>query len=68
LDGLSFRSLADQFNISIGSAYNYCFEELKNLPHCADITRKYASKYSGIFLVDGKYLKVKGYERKIPVV
>lgn len=41
---------------------------LKQLPHCADITRQYCTKFCGILLVDGKYIKVKGYERKIPVL
>lgn len=41
---------------------------LKNLPHIADITRKYCIKFSGILLVDGKYVAVKGYQRKLPVI
>ncbi len=68
LDGLPFRALAEQYNLSVGSAYNYCFEALKELPHCADISREYCQKFSGILLVDGKYVRVKGYDRKIPVV
>ena len=32
------------------------------------MTRKYCKKFSGILLVDGKYVKVKGYDRKIPVI
>ena len=39
-----------------------------SLPHCADITRKYCSRFCGILLVDGKYVSVKGYEHKIPVI
>lgn len=50
------------------TAYRKCVVALENLPHCADITRKYCSKYSGILLVDGKYIEVKGYDRKIPVI
>lgn len=68
LDGTSFRSLASQYNISVGSAYSYVMKELECLPHCADVTRKYCTRFSGILLVDGKYVKVKGYERKIPVL
>ena len=68
LDGLSFRSLADIFNISVGSAYNYALEEMKRLPHLADVTRKYSGRFSGILLTDGKFVKVKHYERKIPVI
>lgn len=39
-----------------------------NIPECIDITRNYCSKFCGILLVDGKYLKVKGYKKKIPVI
>jgi len=68
LDGVSFRSLADRYQLSLGNVYNKVTNYLKGLPHCADITRQYCTKYGGILEVDGKYLKVKGYERKIPVV
>jgi transposase-like protein len=60
--------LANQYGFSVGSAYNYCLDALEALPHCADVTREYCQKFSGILLVDGKYVKVKGYERKIPVL
>ena len=52
----------------MGSAYNYCYDALKELLQCADITRRYCNSFSGTMLVDGKYLKVKGYEREIPVI
>jgi len=65
---MSFRALSQKYNISIGNAYSKCFKALEDLPHCADITRKYCSKYSGILLVDGKYITVKGYERKLPFI
>lgn len=68
LEGFSFRSLAQKYNISVGSAYSKCFNALESLPHCADLTRKYCSKYSGILVVDGKFIRVKGYDRKIPFV
>ena len=32
------------------------------------MTRKYCNRYCGVLLVDGKYVKIKGYERKIPVL
>lgn len=41
---------------------------ITHLPHCADITRQYCSRFCGILLVDGKYVAVKSYERKIPVL
>lgn len=68
LDGLSFRKLAQKYNVSVGTAFRKVQEQLENLPHCADVTRKYCSRFSGILLVDGKFLKVQPYEHKIPVI
>lgn len=55
-------------HIHASTAYRQCAKLLKVLPHCADITRKYCTHFSGILLVDGKYVKVKRYERKIPTL
>lgn len=52
----------------MGTAYNRLSFWRDKLPHCADITRKYSTRFCGILLVDGKYIRVKGYDRKIPVV
>lgn len=41
-------------------------EELKLLPTSIDLTKKYCSYSSGILIIDGKYVKVKGYKQKIP--
>jgi transposase-like protein len=41
---------------------------LDNLPHCADVTRKWCDRFCGIILVDGKYVSVKGYQTKVPVI
>lgn len=68
LDGLSFRSLAYQWHLSAYTTYYHCLTALKALPHCADVTRRYCSRFCGILLVDGKYVKVKGYDHKIPVL
>ncbi len=68
LAGLPFRALANQHEIGVGTAYRKVQTYLEELPHCADVTREYCQKFSGILLVDGKYVKVKGYDRKIPVV
>ena len=54
----------------MGSAtvYRRVHETLTALPPCIDITRTYCSRFCGILLVDGKYVAVKGYDRKIPVL
>lgn len=68
LCGMSIRSLAHQEQVSVGTAYNRLSFWRDKLPHCADITRKYCTRFCGIILVDGKYIRVKGYDRKIPVL
>jgi len=65
---MSFRALANQYQISHMTAYRRCLNALKSLPHCADITRKYCTRFSGILLVDGKFVEVKGFKHKIPVI
>lgn len=54
--------------MSVMTCYRKTLLFLKSLPHCADITRKYCNKFSGILVVDGKYIKVQGYDKKIPVI
>ncbi|PIW97335.1 hypothetical protein COZ82_00115 [Candidatus Kaiserbacteria bacterium CG_4_8_14_3_um_filter_38_9] len=68
LTGISFRNLADIHECSVGNAYNQVKKGLKELPLCIDVTRWYCEKFQGILLVDGKYVKVKKHDRKIPVI
>lgn len=68
LSGLSFRAIGNQQGISGSSVFRANDRAISRLPHCADVTRQYCNRFSGILLVDGKYVKVKGYDRKIPVV
>lgn len=68
LDGISFRSLMDESGKSLGGTFGKIIKYLEDLPHCADVTRKYSLKWSGILVVDGKFVKVRGYEKKIPVI
>jgi len=44
--------------------------ELEALPENSWLTKEYVdlSKYSEILILDGKYIKVRGYERKIPML
>lgn len=41
-------------------------EELKLLPTSIVLTRQYCSYNYGVLIIDGKYVKVKGYNQKIP--
>ena len=44
--------------------------ELVELPHNNDVTLQYCNpkRFCGFLVVDGKYVAVKGYERKIPFI
>lgn len=66
--GLSFRSLGLKHGVNASTVYRKYSSKVKNNIECIDITRNYCSKFCGILLVDGKYLKVKGYKRKIPAI
>lgn len=68
LSGISFRQLALIHESSPATIYRRVTRELEKLPPCIDITRHYCQKFSGILLVDGKYIAVKHQERKIPVL
>jgi hypothetical protein len=58
LDGLSFRAIAQKYNISHMKAWRICFDELRKLPNNNQFTFRYCSKFSGIFVVDGKYFNI----------
>lgn len=68
LNGFSFRTLAVKYNLSVGTAYKQVIDYLNKLPHLVDITRDYCSCFSKILLVDGKFVSVGGYGKKIPVI
>lgn len=68
LDGKPFRKIADKEKISKSAVARKCFEQIKGLPHNNEITRRYCNRFCGIMVVDGKYIKIKGYEQKIPLL
>lgn len=68
LSGVSYRSLGDQYGVNASTAYRRSSQKLTSLLHCADITRRWCNRFCGILLVDGKYVAIKGYDRKIPVI
>lgn len=63
---MPFRQLGNERGLSGVQAYNRVFAELKQLPNNADLTRQYCQYKSGILIIDGKYIKVRGYKEKIP--
>lgn len=68
LDGLSFGKLANKYGISKTKAYRVVHNELLKLPSNNEFTFKYCNRFSSIFLFDGKYISVKGYDKKIALL
>mgnify|MGYP001595800107 CR=1 FL=1 len=66
VDGISFRKLGNQHGLSGKQAYQRVIKELQLLPTSIALTREYCEYASGILIIDGKYVKVKGYKQKIP--
>lgn len=62
------RKIADIEGVNASTIFRKCSESIKNLPHNNDLTKKYCNRFCGIMVVDGKFIKVKGYERKIPLL
>lgn len=42
--------------------------ELDELPDNTQVTQEFCSRFDGILVVDGKYIKVRGYAQKIPFI
>lgn len=68
MDGASFRSLGNEMGISPAKTFRRIMAEMDALPENTKLTLDYCNRYSGILNVDGKYVKVKGYEKKIPFI
>lgn len=68
IDGIPFRKLGDEYGLSGKQAYTRVFAELNRLPDNTVLTQDYCMYTSGILIIDGKYVKVKGYKHKIPFI
>lgn len=68
IDGIPFRKLGDAYGLSGKQAYTRVFAELSSLPDNTELTRRYCTYTSGILIIDGKYVKVRGYKQKIPFI
>jgi len=68
MDGAPFRPLGNELGLSPSQTYARVIEELKQLPNNTELTQKYCDRWSGILNIDGKYIAVKGYEKKIPFI
>jgi transposase-like protein len=68
IDGIPFRKLGDEYGLSGKQAYRRVYDELELLPDCFALTKEYCEYSTGILVIDGKYVKVRGYKQKIPFI
>lgn len=62
LDGMSFRRLANKYEMSPMTAWRICEKELAKLPDNNKFTHAFCNRFSDIYVCDGKYLPIKGYD------
>lgn len=68
IDGIPFRKLGNERGVSHAQLYAKVKKEMDALPENNWLTKEYCTRFSGILIVDGKYVKVKGYEHKMPFI
>ncbi len=70
IDGVSFRKLGDENKLSPAQTYARVVEELNTLPDNKAITQQYCdpAKFSGILVLDGKFVRVADQKQKIPFI
>ena len=65
IDGLPFRKIANQYSLSPIQVYREIEEEMNTLPPNEWVTGRFCERFCGILNIDGKFVKVRGYEKKI---
>jgi transposase-like protein len=68
IDGIPIRKLADERKLSPAQTYERIIAEMDSLPDNTWLTAKYCNRFCGILIMDGKYVKVRGYKEKIPFI
>jgi transposase-like protein len=70
IDGVPFRKLGNEQGLSGKQTYLRVARELQQLPNNTKLTQELCDmrRYSGILILDGKYIKVKGYRKAIPLL
>lgn len=70
LDGIPFRKLGDEHGLTGKQVFLKVRREINLLPENSFLTKTFCSpfRFSGILVIDGKYIAVKGYQSKIPFI
>lgn len=62
LDGMSFRKLAQKYELSPMTAWRVCEDALRALPDNNKFTFNFCNRFSDIYVFDGKYFNISGEE------
>ena len=67
---MGFRRLGDENNLSGSQTYARVIAEMNQLPQNSFLTQTVCDpkRFSGILILDGKYVAVKGFGQKIPFI
>jgi len=68
MDGIPFRKLANEIGLNPSQTYRKVRKEMKKLPDNIWLTTNYCNRWSGRLNIDGKFVKVRGYKKKIPFI
>lgn len=68
IDGVPLRKLGDERGLSPTRTYMRVMKEFDLLPDNTEITKTCCTYPSGILIVDGKFVKVRGHTQKIPFI
>jgi hypothetical protein len=68
VDGVPFRKLADEYSLSPAKTFRKIEKEMNQLPENSWLSATYCNRWSGRLVIDGKYVKVRGYDQKIPFI
>ena len=68
IDGAPIRKLAAEVGLGITQTYEHIKAELKELPLSNFLTASLCSRFCGILIVDAKYIKARGYRKKIAFI
>lgn len=68
IDATPHRKLAAQLDFSHAKSYRKIEAEMDLLPENTYLSAHYCNRWSGILNLDGKHIKIRGYEKKIPFV
>lgn len=66
--GDSLRGLAERHDLTSGAIAKRLKRELAALPRNEEITKQYCTRFGDVICVDGVYVLVKGFAKKIPFI